>query len=357
MPDPLVQHKLLGTSLWAWIGLVLLAVTLGFVSRVLSRLAVLLARPLAKRYVPWVGAYRMRTFIDPLRLLVGVAVFRAAMDAFAPSALLRELLLGALILLTMIGAASLVMRIVDLISDHVIARLDPAQRSLSHSVIPLGVRFLKICIFGIAALIVLGRWGVQITTILAGVGVGGLAVALAAQKTIENLFGGVSILTDRPVLVGDVCQFGGQTGTVTDIGLRSTRVRTPERTIVTIPNATFSTMTLENLSRRDRILFRHKLQLRRDTEPEQIHALMLATEALLRGRSDIEATDVPVRFVSIAPESFHIEVFSYVLTSDSAQFLRVQTELLLRILELAEELNVRFAIPFTENLTAEVAND
>ena len=79
---------------------------------------------------------------------------------------------------------------------------------------------------------------------MAGLGVGGLAVALAAQKTIENLFGGISVIGDRPVLVGDVCRFGNETGTVMHIGLRSTRIRTADRTIISIPNSQFSSMAL-----------------------------------------------------------------------------------------------------------------
>lgn len=354
MPAPLVEHKLVGTAYWAWFGLALLGLALAVTSRLLSKIAVAIARPILRRYTPWVGSYRLRAFVDPLRLLLGVAVFRATMEVFAPSALLREFLLGACALLLVIAAASLLMRIVDVVSDHMIARLDPTQRSLAFSVFPLGVRFLKICIFGIAILVVLDKWGVQITTILAGVGVGGLAVALAAQKTIENLFGGISILTDRPVLVGDVCTFGGQTGTVTDIGLRSTRIRTSERTIVTIPNATFSAMTLENLTKRDRMLFKPALQLRRDTTPVQIRQLMDRLEQFLRSQEDVDATEVPVRFVTIAPESFRIEVFAYVLTTSPAQYLRRQTELLLQVLELTEKAGVRLAVPFTASVPAEM---
>jgi MscS family membrane protein len=198
---------------------------------------------------------------------------------------------------------------------------------------------------------VLDQWGVRITTILAGLGVGGLAVALAAQKTLENLLGGISIITDRPVLVGDFCQFGGQSGTVADIGLRSTRIRTSERTVVTIPNSQFSTMTIENLSRRDRILFKHSLQLRRDTSAYQIRALMQAIEELLRHDPKVEASELPVRFVAITPQSFNLEIFAYILTSDGSEFLRRQTSLLLQILDLAEKAGVRFAVPFYETIT------
>jgi MscS family membrane protein len=155
------------------------------------------------------------------------------------------------------------MRVVDVLADRVMTRLDPRERAVSYSVAPLLVRFVKICIFCFAILFVLTAWGYNTTTILAGVGVGGLAVALAAQKTIENLFGGIALISDRPVLVGDLCQFGGQLGTVEDIGLRSTRIRTLDRTLVTIPNSQFSTMTLENYSKRDRMWFHPALHLHR----------------------------------------------------------------------------------------------
>src|SRR5581483_3445387 len=165
-------------------------------------------------------------------------------------------------------------------------------RAISYSVFPLFVRFAKICLFCIAVLVTLEQWGYNTNTILAGLGVGGLAVALAAQKTLENLFGGISVISDRPVLVGDFCQFGGQAGTVEDIGLRSTRIRTLDRTVVTIPNAQFSTMTLENFSKRDRVWFHPTLHLRRNTKPEQIREMMDAVTKILQEHAMVDASGV-----------------------------------------------------------------
>ena len=355
LPPWLVETRLFGTALWVWIALAVLALLLSVVSKLLSRIVISLVKPVARRYAQGLQAYRLESFTEPLRLLLSVAVFRACMEAIGPSALLREYLLGLLALLAVFGLAALLMRVVDVVSDRMTARLDPRQRALSYSVLPLGVRFVKICIFCLALLIVLDQWGLHITTILAGVGVGGLAVALAAQKTIENLFGGISVISDRPVLVGDVCQFGGQTGVVEDIGLRSTRIRTAERTLVTIPNAQFSTMTLENLSRRDRMLFKPVLQLHRDTSPDQVRAMMQRIEQILRDEPKVDPTEVPVRFTKIVPEAYTLEVFAYVLTSDGSEYLRQQSRLLLKMLDAAAELGVRFAVPFQESVTAAAA--
>ncbi len=120
-------------------------------------------------------------------------------------------------------------------------------------------------------------WGYNTTTLLAGLGIGGVALALASQKTIENLFGSVAVISDRPVSVGDFCKFGSSMGTVEDIGLRSTRIRTLDRTLVTVPNGSFSTMTLENFDRRDKTLFHVTLE-----PPAKHHA-----------RSDADAASSP----------------------------------------------------------------
>lgn len=345
LPEPLVSITFIDTPLWSWLALVLLAILLSLISRLLSRLVIAIATPIIKRYAKTVQTYRLEAFTEPLRLLLSVAVFRACMEVIAPSALLRSYLLNLIALLVVLGLVSLAMRVVDLISDRITSRFDPRQRALSYSVIPLFVRFVKICLFCIAVLIVLEKWGYPTSTIIAGVGVGGLAIALAAQKTLENLFGSVSVIMDRPVLVGDFCKFGSQVGTVEDIGLRSTRLRTLDRTVVTIPNATFSTMTLENYARRDRMWFHPTLQLRRDTTAEQIQQMMDTVKGILETHPKVDPTAVPVRFTNIAPQSFDLEIFAYVLTADFDEYLKNQTELLLKFLGAASRLGISFAVP------------
>jgi len=352
MPPALVENKLIGTALWVWLALVGTALILAVVSRLLSRMVIALAKPFISRYVKSVQPYRIQAFVEPVRLLLSVAVFRAFMVAIAPSALLRDYILELLTIFFIFGAASLIMRIVDIISDQAISRLDSRQRALSSSVIPLFVRIVKIAIVCFGILEILYRWGYPTSTILAGLGVGGLAVALAAQKTLENLFGSISVITDRPVLVGDFCQFGSQIGTVEDIGLRSTRIRTLDRTVVTIPNSVFSTMSLENYSRRDRMWFHPTLHLRRDNTAEQIREMMKAIAQLLEQHDQVDASGLPLRFTRITRESYDLEIFAYVLTADYDRYLEVQSELLLKIVEAASQLGIAFAVPFQESVAA-----
>ena len=349
LPAPLVTTKFVGTPLWIWMALLLTALLLSLLSRLLSRLVLLIAKPLTKR-LSTLQESRLEALIEPLRLVISVMVFRACMEIIGPSALLRDYLLKLMALLFILGIASVLMRIVDIISDTVISRLSSTEKALSYSVIPLFVRSAKVGIFALGVVTVLANWGYNTNTILAGLGVGGVAVALASQKTIENLFGSISIISDRPVLVGDYCAFGGQSGTVEDIGLRSTRIRTLDRTVVTIPNSVFSTMTLENFAKRDRLWFHPTLNLRRDTTPDQIRAMMDAVAKILKNHPKLDPTDVPVRFTKITRDSFDLETFSYVLTTDFNEFLRVQSELLLKFVEAAQGLNVEFAVPINENV-------
>ncbi|MBV9226056.1 MAG: mechanosensitive ion channel family protein [Acidobacteriaceae bacterium] len=349
LPAPLVTTKFVGTPLWIWMALVLTALLISLLSRLLSRVVLLIAKRLTRR-IKTLQENRLEALIEPLRLVVSVMVFRACMEVIGPSALLRDYLLKLMALLFIMGIASVLMRIVDIISDTAISRLSATEKALSYSVIPLFVRCAKIGIFALGIVTVLSNWGYNTNTILAGLGVGGVAIALASQKTIENLFGSVSIISDRPVLVGDFCKFGDQSGTVEDIGLRSTRIRTLDRTVVTIPNSVFSTMTLENFAKRDRMWFHPTLSLRRDTTPEKIRAMMDAVTKILKSHPMVDPTDVPLRFTKITRDSFDLDIFSYVLTPDFNAYLRVQSEVLLQIVAAAQDLGIEFAVPINENV-------
>jgi MscS family membrane protein len=352
LPVVLVATKFLGTSIWIWFALVLSAGLLSLLSRLLSKILIAILKPIIKGYAKSAESYRLETFTEPLRLLVSISVFRAVIEFLDPSALLRDYLLKLLILLFALGAGSLIMRIIDAVFDRIRSRMDSRERSLTFSVLPLGVRSLKVAVFCIFVLFTLSGWGYNTNTILAGLGVGGLAVALAAQKTIENFFGGVSVITDRPVLVGDYCQFGTQTGTVEDIGLRSTRIRTLDRTLVTIPNAQFSSMTLENFSRRDRIWFHPTLRLRRWTPAEKIQPFMDKIVEVLKGEPLISVGNVPLRFSKIDDQSLNIDIFVYAQTTDYDEFLQLQSRLLLAFLKAGQEMDVSFAIPIAESVAS-----
>ncbi len=345
LPQPLVDWKLVDTPVWRWIALAVLAVVLVPLSRLVSRPVLLLVDKVFARTAPHMDRSGLQAFVGPLRLLLCIAVFRAGIEWIGPAALLR-LYLERIVTLVFFGAlAWLCMAVVDISMRRVRAVLQSRHQAFSYSVLPLGSRFLKIIILLFTIAAVLSSWGYNTTTILAGLGVGGLAIALAAQKTIENLFGGVAVITDQPVAVGDFCKFGDQVGTVEDVGLRSTRIRTLDRTLVTIPNGAFSAMTLENFSKRDKMWFHITLNLRRDTQPDQVRSLLQSITRALKEHRKLEIGALPVRFVGVGTYSLDLEVFAYVLTANDDEFLQIQEELLLWILDAVQAAGTALAIP------------
>jgi MscS family membrane protein len=209
----------------------------------------------------------------------------------------------------------------------------------------LGERIVKAVIFVAGVLAVLSSVGFNMSTALAGLGIGGLAIGFGAQKTIENLFGGVSVLGDEVFRVGDICRFGDRTGVVEDIGLRSTRVRTDERTLLAIPNGTVATINLENLSRRDKILFKTTLGMRPETKPDHMRFVLAEMRRLLYSHPKVETKTVRVRLTDIAGSSLSVEVFVYILTRDFNEFAAIREDLLLRMMDVMEDSGGGLALP------------
>ncbi len=340
-----MSSTLLDTPLWRWIALALLALVLAGLSQLFSRIGLALAERAAKRFGPEATHGAVETLWSPIRWLTCVVLFRAGMEWIGPAPRLRTYLERGLALAFFLGLGWLAARLTDVGMDRLRAVMVARHRNFSSSVLPMLSRLVKIAILMLALAAVLSDWGYNATTIIAGLGVGSIALALAAQKTIENFFGSVSVISDRPVSVGDFCRFGDRLGTVEDIGLRSTRLRTADRTLVSVPNAQFSSMTLENFARRDKMLFHLTLNLRRDTTPDQVRTLLEAIARILAGHSEVETGALPVRFVGVGTYSLDIEIFTYILTRDDDKFLRTQQDLLLQILDAVEHAGTALALP------------
>lgn len=208
---------------------------------------------------------------------------------------------------------------------------------------------LRIAVIVAGALFVADVWGVSSGSILAGLGIGGLAVALSAQPTLQNIIAGFTLFADSPLSVGHFCRFGNRMGTVEQIGLRSTRVRTLERSVVSIPNANFANLQLENLTKRDRMLVRTTLQLRYETSADQLRQVLIRLRELLIEHPRIAEDPARVRFVGFGAHSLDIELFAYVLTSDYEVYLAVREDLYLRVMVVVLETGSSFAFPSQVN--------
>jgi MscS family membrane protein len=188
-------------------------------------------------------------------------------------------------------------------------------------------------------------WGVSLTGALAGLGVGGIAVALAAQKTLENVIGGIALIFDRALNVGDWLKWGEIVGTVEDVGLRSTRIRTLDRTLLSVPNGQVSAVSLETLSARDKFWFHPMISLRYDTTTSQMHSVLQGIRSLLAKEPRIERDSVRVRFLRFGVSSLDIDVFAYFLSRDYGEFLEGQEVLLFQIMETIQSAGTSLALP------------
>jgi small-conductance mechanosensitive channel len=201
-------------------------------------------------------------------------------------------------------------------------------------------------------------WSVSYTSVLAGLGIGGLAVALAAQPTLQNMIAGFTLFADSPLSVGDFCRYGDKLGTVEEIGLRSTRIRSLDRTVVSIPNSAFADMQLENFTKRDRILLHATINLRYETTADQLRFVLAELRRLLIGHPKIHPDPARVRFIGFGSHSLDLEAFAYVCTSDYNEYLAIREDVYLRIMELVLKSGTGFAFPSQVNyLTRDLGID
>jgi MscS family membrane protein len=235
-------------------------------------------------------------------------------------------------------------RLVDvgfhLLGDSMWARSGP-----SRSLIPLGSRVAKVGIIAIAAVAVLSYLGYPVASLVAGLGIGGLALALAAQKTVENLFGAFSIGVDQPFRVGDTVRIEDFQATVERIGLRSTRFRTLDRTIVTIPNGKLADSRIESYTARDRMRLSTIVGLVYGTTEAQVRQVLAGFDRVLRAQPKLFPEGVTVLLRGLGNSSLDIEVTAQFQTEDYGEYQAIRQEILLQFLRVVEEAGTSLAFP------------
>jgi MscS family membrane protein len=344
LPQALVRNLFLGMPLWQWLALIIaipVAIIIGWA--VVLFLAIPRRFYLKYRKRPNLHSYSQVS--KPLLLVFGGIAHRVIASYLGLPLLPRLYYFRTIAVLISIGFFWFLIRISAITMQRLRRHAISVGRTGTGTLMLLGERILAAVIFILAVLAILAILGFNLTTLLAGLGIGGIAIAFAAQKTLENLFGGISVLADEVIRVGDSCRFGDRVGTVEDISLRSTRIRTVERTQLSIPNGTLATMNVENLSRRDKILFNPSLGIRSETSPDQLRYLLAELRRLLYEHPKVETQSARIRLASCDPSANTLEVFSYVLTSDFAEFTAIREDLLLRIIDIVRQSGTNFAFP------------
>lgn len=219
------------------------------------------------------------------------------------------------------------------------------ESQLDDQFVPLASKGAKVVIATLGFVLVAQNLGYSVSGLLAGLGIGGLALAMAAKDTLANLFGSLMIMLDRPFRVGDFVTFSGGEGTVEEIGMRSTRVRTPAKTVVSIPNQNLANATVENQSLMPRRRVRFTLGVTYDTSAAQMEELVTRITGLLRARDDIDPEQILVRFTDFGASSLDVLVQYFTVPVDFARALEIREQVNLQLMRLVEEMGLSIAFP------------
>lgn len=273
------------------------------------------------------------TVLPPLCLLIAVAAYSITVNSMSISIIAAQNMLRLNAVFGWVSVFWFAIRLTGAVARAVVRRLEDRKKLQSKAIVSLAERAAKILIIAVGAFAILDTFGFDVTTGIAALGIGGLAFALGAQKTIENLVGSVTVIADRPVDIGDFCEVGGVSGTVEDIGIRSTRLRTMERTLVSIPNADFSSQQINNYSERDRFLFNPTIGLEYGTDAAGMKDAIRIIKEILDEHEKTDKETNRVLFSDFSASSLDIAVFTYLLVADFAESLHVRHDLLMTIHE------------------------
>ncbi len=345
IPVPLLNPGPFEILYWQWLALLVLiplAAVIGWLLEVPSR--VLFARLSAKTETEFddklIAAAR-----GPIVLLWAVTASRVLLRWIALATPVQAFIVDLQGALATVAVFWVVLRSIGVMQETVPLSDWGTRHPALRSLIPLGGRIARLFIFLLAVLTVVSQFGYPVATILAGLGIGGIAVALGAQKSLEHFFGSVSIGVDQPFRVGDWISVGGTEGEVEAIGLRSTQIRTMERTILSIPNGQLAETKTENFAPRDRVHLRATLGLEYGTSAATMRTVRDEIEKLLRAHPLMWQDRVVVRFREFGSFSLNIEVLCWVQTTVIDEFRAVREDLFLQMMEAVERNGTSFAFP------------
>lgn len=345
LPGFLVNTRILGIQLFEWAALFLGLPLFYLVSVLLNRLLSSLVGRVRRRLKSNRGESNPEILHIPTRLLLIAITINWVRSRLGLPLLARQFWSGIATVMAVAAVVWILILLTSRAEAYVHRRLRSRNLAGTASVLRLATRVIDLLFIFSGFLGILYYFGFSPTAALAGLGVGGIAVALAAQKTLENVIGGVSLIVDQVVRVGDVLKVGDTVGEVEEVGLRSTRIRTVDRTVVSIPNGQIATMSLETLSLRDKFWFHPLLSLHYESTPAQIQSVLDNVRILLMAHRRIERSSVRVRFLGFGSSSLNVDIFAYFYASDWNQFLEIQEVLLFSILDIVQQAGTHIALP------------
>lgn len=345
VPEALRRTGPLRLQWYQWLALIVLIPLIVLAGTALQRLLALALQAIARRTSGTWDDDLLPQMRAPL-LLFCVALFVAPVTAWLGLNTLVQGFIGSLIKAAVTGALFwALIRALGVIEQRVIASAWATQRADVLSLAPLGGRLAKVLVGFLGFAAILSQFNIPVGTLLAGLGIGGIAIALGAQKTLENVIGSIAIVSDKPFEVGDWIRVEDVEGTVEQVGIRSTRIRTFDRTIISYPNGKLADLRLESFSARDRFRLNTTIGLVYDTTAAQVRQVVGEIEGALKGNPKVWQDTIIVRLDNLGAYALNIRIIAWFLAKDATEFRELNQEFLLQVLEIVERAGTGFAFP------------
>lgn len=333
-----LKQSLYNQAIWKWIALVLLLV--------IALVLIVFVQWLARRNAASHSAKAsLRPLMVPFILLLMPIVFHLANRQLTLTGGISIGMDWLTVIVRYFALAWITWAGTMIVAEYIITSPKISDKSLNAHLIRLIARAVGIVTSTSIFLYMANQLGAPVYSLVAGLGIGGIAFALAARPTLENFIGGLNLFGDRTVRVGDSCFLGGEVVVVEEIGLRSTRLRKEDDTLVSIPNADFSQRELTNRSKRRRYLYKTTLNLRYETTSEQLLYFMVKARGMLGNHPKILSDKLRVRFMNFGASSLDVYIFAYVSTRDRLIYESICEDLNFKIMNLVNEAGTGFAFP------------
>lgn len=341
---PAFQKEMFGIAIWQILGVLLLI----FISLLTQKLILFFItskiRTLVGKILP-----RFQSAIDkgakPISGLVIAMIFWIGFPSLGFSSSVEAVIRLAIRVLAVASGVWFFYRQADVLSEYLAEKASKTTTKLDDQLVPLLRRTLKTFVIVIGCLFILQNLNLDVGSLLAGLGLGGLAFALAAKDTLANFFGAITIFIDRPFQIGDWVIIDKIEGTVEDVGFRTTRIRTFYNSLITIPNATLTGTAVDNLGARRYRRIKTYLSLTYDTPPEKIQAFVEAVRAIIKAHPDTRKDFYEIHFNQYGSHSLDILLYCFLEVPTWSAELTARHEIFLSILRLAHDLGVEFAFP------------
>lgn len=346
-----LKQELLFFPAWQWIGL-FLAILFGLMLRTLARWFIHRLGSLAKHSRATWDDQVLEALERPSGLVVAAVFWFVAIHLLRFEGTALNALSVAVQVVFSIGLIWSAYRLADVLTEYLTHLTSHTHSALDDQMVPLLRKALKVFVVVFGALVTLQNLNVNVMSVLTGLGLGGLAFALAAKDACANIFGSVMILLDKPFQIGDWVVAAGQEGTVEEIGFRSTRIRTFYNSVISVPNSVIANANIDNMGRRKYRRIKTFLALTYDTPPEKLEAFLEGVKNIIKANPHTRKDYYHVVFNRFGDSSLDVMLYCFLKVPDWASELVERQNIFLEIWRLAKELGVEFAYP-TQSLYME----